>query len=64
MLANYKGLAKNKVELLRETEFNFCFENIDGYHGYVSEKIWDALAAGCIPVYWPSSRSVDLYSAK
>tara|TARA_B110001450_G_scaffold255186_1_gene282099 strand:+ start:1599 stop:2567 length:969 start_codon:yes stop_codon:yes gene_type:complete len=61
VLANYRGLASNKFELLREAEFNFCFENIDGYNGYVSEKIWDALSAGCIPVYWPSSRLDDLY---
>lgn len=61
VLSNYKGLASNKFELLREAEFNFCFENVDGYNGYISEKIWDALSAGCIPVYWPSSRLDDLY---
>lgn len=61
LLQNYRGLVADKSGLLRDTEFNFCYENIVGYNGYVSEKLWDALAAGCIPVYWPSSRASDLY---
>jgi len=53
-LRNYKGQIKNKFQLLCNSKFNICFENISDYPGYVSEKIWDSIAAGSIPVYWPS----------
>jgi len=51
----YKGKATSKREVLNRSVFNFCYENIRSYEGYVSEKLWDAVAARCIPVYWPSS---------
>ena len=53
-LNNYKGQIKNKFNLLCNSKFNICFENISNYPGYISEKIWDSIAAGSIPVYWPS----------
>ena len=53
-LINYKGIIKNKFKLLQNSKFNFCFENISNFRGYVSEKIWDSIAAGSIPIYWPS----------
>ena len=53
-LINYKGIIKNKSSVLRNSKFNFCFENIAQYNGYVSEKIWDSISSGAIPVYWPS----------
>jgi hypothetical protein len=54
-LNSYKGAIDYKMDVLRRSIFNFCYENIEGYDGYVSEKLWDAIGAGCIPVYWPSS---------
>ena len=53
-LSCYMGRVKSKNEVLRRSTFNFCYENIRNYEGYVSEKLWDAVAASCIPVYWPS----------
>lgn len=38
-----------KAEVLREYRFCICFEN-DVYPGYVTEKVFDAWAGGCIPV--------------
>ena len=49
---------------LRNTVFNFCYENIADYPGYVSEKIWDAISSGCIPIYWPSWEIPDNYIPK
>ena len=60
----YKGRLKDKQGLLNEATFNFCYENISCYEGYVSEKIWDAIAAGCIPVYWPSWSVPEEYVPK
>lgn len=41
----------NKYEYLKQFKFNLCPEN-DVYKGYVTEKIFDALEADCIPIYW------------
>jgi len=60
-LSNYKGQIKNKFELLCNSQFNICFENISNYPGYISEKIWDSIAAGSIPVYWPSWKIPNEY---
>ena len=60
-LKNYKGTIENKFEILCNSKFNFCFENVSKYEGYVSEKIWDSLASGSIPVYWPSWKIPNSY---
>ena len=41
----------NKKEYLRQFLFNICAENAS-VKGYVTEKIFDALEAGTIPIYW------------
>lgn len=41
----------NKHEYLKQFQFNLCPEN-DVHKGYVTEKIFDALEADCIPIYW------------
>lgn len=45
--------ADNKEEYLKQFYFNICPENSDSY-GYVTEKIFEAISAGCIPIYWGS----------
>ena len=46
------GAWKNrKLEILKNYDFNLCFENTIA-HNYVTEKIWDAIAAYCLPVYY------------
>ena len=49
---SYQGPAKTKYEVLSRTKFCICFENARDIHGYITEKIFDCLFAGCIPVYW------------
>ncbi len=41
----------NKIEWLKSYKFNICFEN-SSYPGYLTEKLFEAFAAGCIPIYW------------
>ena len=36
---------------MKRCEFNICPENSE-YPGYCTEKIFHALEAGCIPIYW------------
>jgi hypothetical protein len=40
-----------KLELIGGYGFNLCWENSE-IPGYVTEKIWDSLDAGVLPLYW------------
>lgn len=41
----------DKIAYLRQFKFNLCPENSNN-KGYVTEKIFQAIEAGCIPIYW------------
>ena len=41
----------NKHEFLKHFKLNICPENSNA-EGYVTEKIFQSIEAGCIPVYW------------
>ena len=43
---------ENKKEFLKNYKFNLAIENSFSNSGYTTEKIVDAWAAGCIPIYW------------
>ena len=43
----------DKNAYMRQFYFNICPENSNAY-GYVTEKIFDAIYAGCVPIYWGS----------
>lgn len=43
----------DKKAYLAHYRYNVCPENSDAY-GYVTEKLFDAIEAGCVPVYWGS----------
>lgn len=46
-----------KIELLKGYKFNICFENtIHPY--YCTEKIWHALAGGCLPIYYGEGTAI------
>ena len=36
---------------MKQYVFNICPENTSAY-GYTTEKLLEAISAGCIPVYW------------
>jgi hypothetical protein len=59
-IKTYKGNIPFKYPALRETIFNFCLENTTGVKGYVTEKIFDAFEAGCVPIYSGPS-NIDEY---
>ena len=48
----------DKNAYMRQFYFNICPENSNAY-GYVTEKILDAIYAGCIPIYWGSYNEPD-----
>ena len=43
----------DKISYLKQYVFNICPENSNSY-GYVTEKLFEAIASGCIPIYWGS----------
>jgi len=43
----------NKREYLKQFMFNICPENSNAY-GYTTEKLFEAIISGCIPIYWGS----------
>jgi hypothetical protein len=45
-----RALRQSKFDLLKEYKFCLCPEN-SVYDGYVTEKLIDAYAGGCVPVY-------------
>jgi hypothetical protein len=46
---------KDKINFIKQTKFNICPENSE-FEGYFTEKIFEALEAGCIPIYWAIER--------
>lgn len=49
---SYRGPVVSKIETLKNYRFSVCFENARDIEGYITEKIFDSLFAGCIPIYW------------
>ena len=43
----------NKMKYIKRYFFNICPENDNAYGG-VTEKIFEAISSGCIPIYWGS----------
>lgn len=47
---SHRGSVKSKRAILKQYKFSLCYEN-SIFPGYLTEKIFDALFAGCVPVY-------------
>jgi hypothetical protein len=50
------------IKKMSEYKFNICFENA-AHTAYISEKLPNALKAGCVPVYW-GCPNIDKYFNK
>jgi hypothetical protein len=46
-----------KIEILNGYRFNLCMENTNCDH-YCTEKIWDAIHAGCLPIYYGKNNRI------
>jgi hypothetical protein len=40
-----------KIDYMKQYIFNICPENTSAY-GYTTEKLFESMTAGCIPIYW------------
>lgn len=52
------SLNSTKAKFLIDYCFNLCPENSFG-NGYVTEKIFDSVFSGCIPIYWGNTNPED-----
>ena len=41
-----------RVDCLRRYRFSFCYETVKGWDGFITGKIFDSFAAGCVPIYF------------
>lgn len=53
--SSYKGLIKNKKDILPYYKFSLSYENLCGENGYVTEKIFDSMRLKTIPIYLGAS---------
>ncbi len=51
MLRTYRGPIGSKDEVLLRARFSICYENVRGGPGYLTEKLFDCMSFGCLPVY-------------
>lgn len=56
---SHRGAVDDKLDTLRRYSFALCFENTV-FPGYITEKIFDCMLAGCVPVYL-GAPDVDAY---
>lgn len=56
---SYKGPIAKKQDVLAKYKFSICYENIKDVPGYITEKIFDCLLAGCVPVYLGANNITD-----
>jgi hypothetical protein len=56
---SYAGEVEDKASVYQKTKFAYCYENIANLPDYISEKIFDCLMNGCIPIYWGSQTIED-----
>jgi hypothetical protein len=57
------GGGEAKIEFLRRYKFNIAFENAS-LPGYTTEKIFEAMVARCLPIYWGSPRIHEEFNHK
>lgn len=48
---SYRGSPRHKWDVLPQFRFALAYENTAGVPGYVTEKIFDAMRSGVVPVY-------------
>lgn len=58
IMSIYKGECASKFEVLKNYEFCLCFENMS-MSGYITEKIFDCLYAGTVPLYMGAPNILD-----
>jgi hypothetical protein len=53
----------SKWEVIKNYRFCFCYENMRDQQGYITEKIFDAMVAGAVPIYFGAT-NIETYIPK
>lgn len=56
---SYKGSIETKFEAYGHAKFGICYENTKDLPNYITEKIFDCMMEGCVPVYWGANNVLD-----
>ena len=56
---SYRGSISDKLATMAQYRFAICYENARNFPGYITEKIFDCLVAGTVPVYWGAPNIAD-----
>jgi len=60
---SYRGTVKNKWDVMPYYRFSLCYENVRDEPGYITEKIFDSMRCGCVPIYWGALNINDYVDA-
>jgi len=52
-----------KIHVIKNYRFDFCFENTKNVNGFITERMFESLSAGCIPVY-SGIKNIEKYFPK
>lgn len=56
---SYKGEVRSKKIIFEKYKFAICYENVKDIKGYITEKIFDCLFSGCVPIYLGAQNITD-----
>jgi alpha(1,3/1,4) fucosyltransferase len=56
---SYRGTVPHKWAVFPRYRFGLCYENMRDEPGWITEKIFDCLRGGCVPIYWGASNVED-----
>ena len=56
---SYRGSVDSKFEAYGHARFGICYENSRDMPNYITEKIFDCMMEGCVPVYWGANNIFD-----
>jgi len=57
---SYRGTTKHKWDIFPNYRFGLCYENMRDEPGYITDKIFDCMRAGCVPIYWGAPNVTDV----
>jgi len=63
-IKNYRGPCAYKYRLLGQYKYNLILENSPEEEWYITEKVYDALLCGCMPIFHGSDKIYDLLPAE
>jgi hypothetical protein len=56
---SYRGAIQSKFEAYGQAKFGICYENTKDLPNYITEKIFDCMIEGCVPIYWGANNVLD-----